>query len=367
MFQLNKENQLGPNTLAKPWRLGQYPLFIRSWKPNFAAKLEQNIKITAISVRISFLPIEYHNPLALISIGNLLGKTLALDGSGVSRASQVRLCIETELNHCLPSHIMVNSQKYDLIFENMLLFNSSSSLVPFGHRKQSYNTVLPNAINPKTTNSAQHNKNNDYSVQTLNPSSRSPYISQYQAKTSLSKLGLPPSNKLARIEQTSSTPNELALIETPRPSVATTSLTIQPPAGDAILGMACYTDLPPSPELGSYKHLFTLGQMSPSSNSTVPSLPKLSCPKTECLTKLDQPSEEDSHQILVDLTFGPPENSYSKEKANHDPTAKPSKNNRRTKGKVISKSQSIIPSCSRTTRSSHLLLSKTCNQQCCLP
>lgn len=88
---------------TKPWRLGAYSLLVRTWKSNFAVEEEALKKVTAIWINISFLPVEYHTPKTLISLGNLLAKTIALDARSSTKIYQVRICIETYLNVNLPN------------------------------------------------------------------------------------------------------------------------------------------------------------------------------------------------------------------------------------------------------------------------
>lgn len=66
------------------WKIGPNPILTCSWTPNFklAAALKQ--LITTLWVNLPMLPIEYQSPQTLITIGNLLRKTRALDVSKVN-------------------------------------------------------------------------------------------------------------------------------------------------------------------------------------------------------------------------------------------------------------------------------------------
>lgn len=56
-----------------------------------------------------------------------MGKTVALDIRNTSVASQVRLCVEMNLDRELPTFIEVNSRRYEVIFGNTHIFSYSKS------------------------------------------------------------------------------------------------------------------------------------------------------------------------------------------------------------------------------------------------
>lgn len=70
-------------------------------------------------------------PESIIALGNVLGKTIALDARRL-KVSQVRICIEIDLNSILSSQIMINHRNYIVNYENIHIFNSmfSSPLLP---------------------------------------------------------------------------------------------------------------------------------------------------------------------------------------------------------------------------------------------
>lgn len=85
--------------LTSRWKVGQDPLLVRLWQPNFKPGKETPEKITTIWNKLPMLPIKYHSPQTLIAIGNLIGRTVALDASKVNtfQATATRICIEADI------------------------------------------------------------------------------------------------------------------------------------------------------------------------------------------------------------------------------------------------------------------------------
>lgn len=83
---------------GRPWKLGDNPITMRSWTPEFSVKKESRNLVSAIEVTIKFLLIKFHTLKILIALGNKLGKTVALDARKSSLASHVCLCFEVNLS-----------------------------------------------------------------------------------------------------------------------------------------------------------------------------------------------------------------------------------------------------------------------------
>lgn len=81
---------------AWPWKIGKDPHLVRTWIPNYSAQNEKGNTIIAIWMQILYLPIEYHNPKALIHIGNSIGKTVVLvvRNAKLLQAHTIRICID---------------------------------------------------------------------------------------------------------------------------------------------------------------------------------------------------------------------------------------------------------------------------------
>lgn len=93
---LSEEDRLRLLT-ARTWKLGDFPLLLRSWVPNFSMKDKAEERIAAW-VKINFLTTELHTVGILQEIGNLLGKTLAFQVNFGNQAHQVRICVEVNLD-----------------------------------------------------------------------------------------------------------------------------------------------------------------------------------------------------------------------------------------------------------------------------
>lgn len=119
---------------AKPWRLGDYPILVRTWKPSFIVEMEAATRVIAIWVSIFALPVEYHTPETLINLGNLLGKTVALDALNSTQIFQVRISVETDINLTLPNHIVVDHKSFRIKFENLYVFEPTVSSFPPSNR-----------------------------------------------------------------------------------------------------------------------------------------------------------------------------------------------------------------------------------------
>lgn len=139
---------------TKPWRLGAHPLLIRSQVLYFRVDKELPAMVTTVWINISHLPIEQHNPETLIALGNLLGKTIALNARSLNKASQVHICIETDLNYSLPSQIMANLRKYIVNYEILHIFYSLFS-PPLLHNRHKHMALRwpENPINSAFQNS----------------------------------------------------------------------------------------------------------------------------------------------------------------------------------------------------------------------
>lgn len=107
---------------ARPWKLGKFPLLLKSWTPNFSAEEKSAERITTIWVQLHFLPIELQTPIVLCEIRNLLGKTIAVQVQNGENAHQVRFCIEMNLDFNLSNQIKINNRVYQLTFENLHTF-----------------------------------------------------------------------------------------------------------------------------------------------------------------------------------------------------------------------------------------------------
>lgn len=101
------------------------------WKPNFQPEREKLKRVTTIWTRLPLLPIEYQSPKLLISIGNLIGRIVALDASNsnILQATAI-ICIEVDIASNLPLVICLNGQNQEIIFEHLTFF--SDILCPSG-------------------------------------------------------------------------------------------------------------------------------------------------------------------------------------------------------------------------------------------
>lgn len=132
--------------LTLRWRLGKDPLLIKLWQPNFNPRTTIRERKTSIWIELPIIPIEYHAPTAIISIGNLIGTTLALDvrNSRLLQAIEPKICIEADICSHLPPKIFLNSHSQEVIYENITFFFPLylPLVIPFMYSCYTYCSVL---------------------------------------------------------------------------------------------------------------------------------------------------------------------------------------------------------------------------------
>lgn len=135
--------------LTSKSRLGYDPLFIQLWKPNLRAQSLANSMITAIWIKLPLLPIEYHSPQLLISINNLIEKTVALDASKSKtlELNSTRICVEINIQSELPGMIFINNCYQEVINEILsffpLIFLDHPLLLQNSTTLQLYQNTIP--------------------------------------------------------------------------------------------------------------------------------------------------------------------------------------------------------------------------------
>lgn len=110
--------------LTSRWKVGYDPLLVRSWISNSNPEAERQSLISITWIKLLFLPLEYHLPVTLISIGNTLRKTVALDAtkSNSLQASTARICVECDLASKLFSKVCLNGHSQEVLYENLTFF-----------------------------------------------------------------------------------------------------------------------------------------------------------------------------------------------------------------------------------------------------
>lgn len=86
---------------------------------------------------------QIHTLDVLIMIGNLLGKTIALDARNVKQAFQVRICIKIDLCAKLSNFITINHHRFQVCFENLHSFLPSPTHINNVHRPYFQNFRQP--------------------------------------------------------------------------------------------------------------------------------------------------------------------------------------------------------------------------------
>lgn len=77
IFNLLNENRV--KLLTSAWRLGRDPILVRQWTLDFLVKKASTKVISILWVSLPFLPIEYHCPESLITIGSERARIATLD------------------------------------------------------------------------------------------------------------------------------------------------------------------------------------------------------------------------------------------------------------------------------------------------
>lgn len=65
--------------VARPWKLGRNPILVRTWVPDFSPHEETNKNVTTVWMQIKYSLVKYHLLEVLITIGNSVGKTVAIN------------------------------------------------------------------------------------------------------------------------------------------------------------------------------------------------------------------------------------------------------------------------------------------------
>ena len=121
---------------GEPWFIGQQFLAIRKWELEFKV-LTASLSSVAIWIRLSVLPIEFHEPRALLKIGQVIGLILRTDSQKTSnvRGRFARLCVQVNLDKPLINTIQIGKMVQMVQYEglNSLWFGCGC----IGHCKES--------------------------------------------------------------------------------------------------------------------------------------------------------------------------------------------------------------------------------------
>lgn len=141
--------------LTSHWKDGSDPLLIRTWSPNFVLSKALAQIVTTIWIRLPLLPVEYHEPQILIAIGNLLGKTVALDATRANsyQATSARICIEMDISKFLPSVISLNGLSQEVIYEQLSFFTESlKHFAPYPKPPLPMSVIVTNTVRSRSLN-----------------------------------------------------------------------------------------------------------------------------------------------------------------------------------------------------------------------
>lgn len=132
----------GPNG-ASVWHIGQHPMRVFKWTPDFDTFFES--PIAAVWCKVIGLPIHLYDQSALIAIGKLLGKPIQVDLATFTqnRLTFARICIEIDISTPPPEEINLNilgkDNRYKVVWDRIPLFCVECKHV--GHVKEACLTL----------------------------------------------------------------------------------------------------------------------------------------------------------------------------------------------------------------------------------
>ncbi|RYR05702.1 hypothetical protein Ahy_B06g085537 [Arachis hypogaea] len=105
-----------------PWKILDYYLSVRMWKPDFNP-MNTSIDNIAAWIRLPGLAIEYYCRPILEKIGNIVGRTIKVDTNTakITREKFARLCVEVDLQQPLVSQYQINGQTHVVEYEGIHL------------------------------------------------------------------------------------------------------------------------------------------------------------------------------------------------------------------------------------------------------
>ncbi|CAL1410028.1 unnamed protein product [Linum trigynum] len=103
-----------------PWLLGDNYLTVHQWTPDFDP-CEHKISSTLVWARLLQIPIHYFHPVAVMKIGNRIGKPIRVDQatSTGARSDYARVCVQVDLTKPLLSQFNINGKKYFIQYEGL--------------------------------------------------------------------------------------------------------------------------------------------------------------------------------------------------------------------------------------------------------
>lgn len=115
-----------------PWRaFGSY-LMVQAWSPEFDP-LKDEIVTTPVWVRLSHIPVNFYHKTILMGIAKGLGRPIKVDLTTLNfeRVRFARICVEVNLNKPLKGTVMVNGERYFVLYEGISAICSTCGM--YGH------------------------------------------------------------------------------------------------------------------------------------------------------------------------------------------------------------------------------------------
>ncbi|CAL1379614.1 unnamed protein product [Linum trigynum] len=103
-----------------PWMVGDNYLTVHPWTKDFNP-YEHEISSTMVWARLLEIPIQYFHPVAVMKIGQRIGKPLRVDHatSTGARSDYARVCVQVDLTKPLLSMFRLHGKKYFIQYEGL--------------------------------------------------------------------------------------------------------------------------------------------------------------------------------------------------------------------------------------------------------
>ncbi|CAL1370145.1 unnamed protein product [Linum trigynum] len=103
-----------------PWLVGDNYLTVHPWTKDFNP-YEHEISSTLVWARLLELPIHYFHPVAVMRIGERIGKPMRVDHATLSgaRSDYARVCVQVDLTRPLLSQFTIHGKKYFIQYEGL--------------------------------------------------------------------------------------------------------------------------------------------------------------------------------------------------------------------------------------------------------
>ncbi|XP_010513494.2 PREDICTED: uncharacterized protein LOC104789504 [Camelina sativa] len=151
MVRFEREDEYLAALSGGPWRVFGSYLMVQAWSSEFNP-LTDEIVTTPVWVHLTNIPVHFYHRSILMGIAKGLGKPVRVDLTTLNfeRARFARICVEVDLKKPLKGSVMVNGERFYVLYEGLTNICSLCGL--YGHLvhscPQNRRDVLPVEVAP---------------------------------------------------------------------------------------------------------------------------------------------------------------------------------------------------------------------------